>query len=401
MEFKNMYYLMHRNDIVAGLILDPATGVIEKVAQGWQNDLTPPGGRLSADMLRKWWNRRAVPIGQGSISHILKEQGIFSTQEYMLINYGLSLNDHYWIRPVESDLAWENVNLFTNPFRDEIGEMLLGGVAGEERLYIDTSFYPSATTQGELQKKWIILNGKRCLVKGNYGASCQQSLNELAATRLHEKQGTVPYTKYKSCEVRTESGKELGCICENFAGADVEFISAYDVCCSVKKPNDRSEYEHFIWCCMAKGLSEEEVRGFLEYQILTDFLLTNTDRHFNNFGVLRDTYTLKYIGMAPVFDSGNSMFFRQPGLPLQDDLLNIPVSSFRKKEKDLLQYVTDFQRVHGDRILTEEELISIYGQSKAMEPALAGILLGYKKKADLLQELQSGRRPLKEIFRKG
>ena len=37
---------------------------------------------------------------------------------------------------------------------------------------------------------------------------------------------------------------------------------------------------------------------------MTDFVLTNTDWHLNNFGVLRDSKTLKFIGIAPIFDSG-------------------------------------------------------------------------------------------------
>ena len=82
---------------------------------------------------------------------------------------------------------------------------------------------------------------------------------------------------------------------------------------------------------MEKGLPEQGVRGFLEYQILTDFVLTNTDRHLNNFGVLRDSRTLKFIRMAPIFDSGNSMFWDAPRLPERSDCTEITVNSFRNE----------------------------------------------------------------------
>ena len=42
--------------------------------------------------------------------------------------------------------------------------------------------------------------------------------------------------------------------------------------------------------------------------LAVDFLLANTDRHFRNFGALRDPDTLQWIGMAPVFDSGTSLW---------------------------------------------------------------------------------------------
>ena len=43
--------------------------------------------------------------------------------------------------------------------------------------------------QGDLIKKWLIVDDTRCLLKGNRGANSQQSLNEVLASMLHEKQG--------------------------------------------------------------------------------------------------------------------------------------------------------------------------------------------------------------------
>ena len=114
---------------------------------------------------------------------------------------------------------------------------------------------------------------------------------------------------------------------------------------SEKKDNAVSTYEHFIHVCAEHGLSEQEVRGFLEYQVLTDFVLTNTDRHLNNFGILRDSQTLKFVLMAPIFDSGNSMFWDAPRLPERSDCTEITVNSFRKTETELLKLITDRSRV--------------------------------------------------------
>ena len=144
-----------------------------------------------------------------------------------------------------------------------------------------------------------------------------------------------------------------------------------------------SMYEHFIAVCLAHGLEEAKVRSFLEYQILTDFILTNTDRHMNNFGVLRDTKTLKFIGMAPIFDSGNSMFWQSPKLPEYDDLTKVKVNSFRTTEKQLLGYVQDRQQVDVSKLPTEEELRSIYALDPLI-PCVDTIILGYEKKIDLL-----------------
>ena len=47
----------------------------------------------------------------------------------------------------------------------------------------------------------------------------------------------------------------------------------------------------------------------MDYQIMTDFIITNVDRHRGNFGILRDANNLRFISPVPIFDSGNSMFF--------------------------------------------------------------------------------------------
>ena len=145
-------------------------------------------------------------------------------------------------------------------------------------------------------------------------------------------------------------------------------------------------YDHFIQLCTQHGLNEDAVHEFLEYQILTDFILTNTDRHLRNIGVLRDTNTLQFIAMAPIFDSGNSMFTDDPLRPLTDDLAKVNVNSFKAKEIDLLKYVHRTDLVNGAKLPSSEELRSIYAKD-ALITYTDAILLGYQKKIDILTGL--------------
>ena len=68
-----------------------------------------------------------------------------------------------------------------------------------------------------------------------------------------------------------------------FTSLDTELVSAYQLIRNYKVPNDLSEYEAIIRLATEYGLDELEVRRQLEYTILTDFILSNTDRHYNNF----------------------------------------------------------------------------------------------------------------------
>lgn len=170
------------------------------------------------------------------------------------------------------------------------------------------------------------------------------------------------------------------------ASDEVELIPAIDIMESKKKDNAVSMYEHFIHVCAMHGMDEGRGRTFLEYQILSDFVLTNTDRHLNNFGVLRNANSLAFIGMAPIFDSGNSMFWQNPRLPAHSDLTDITVNSFRNTEKRMLQLVRNKDVLDLSKLPTEEELRSIYGMD-ALIPYVDSIILGYQKKIDLVKTL--------------
>ncbi len=318
-------------------------------------------------------------MSRDRIRALLSDLGIASTHEYLVKNIGLSLSDHYWIKPIDADLCWRDVNLFTNDFHDTVADDEIGGSCSSES---DLPIYsPGSSTQGDLLKKWIIVEGRRCLVKGNRGGNSQNSLNEIVATFVHRKQSVQPYCAYS---IFRPVGKDrIYCSCESFTSSTTEFIPAIDLIDSKKKSNSVSNYEHLIDVCAANGLPEERMRTFLEYQILTDFVLTNTDRHLNNFGVLRDAETLRFIAPAPIFDMGNSMFWNDPAFPLAHSLDEISVNSLYKTDTRLLQLVRNKNLVDVSKLPSVDEIRAIYEQDPLIVH-LDSILLGCRKKIDML-----------------
>lgn len=68
------------------------------------------------------------------------------------------------------------------------------------------------------------------MVKGNYGQSYQQSLNEIFATRLHEQQGFQNFTSYSLAQVQVDENMEgLGCMSYDFCSENIECISAWEL----------------------------------------------------------------------------------------------------------------------------------------------------------------------------
>lgn len=67
-------------------------------------------------------------------------------------------------------------------------------------------------------------------------------------------------------------------------------------------------YDTVIRVCRNLGISEMEVETRLSKMIVCDGILANTDRHFRNFGLIRDVEDLTW-RFAPLFDTGNSLWF--------------------------------------------------------------------------------------------
>lgn len=382
---KLICHLMHKNDKVCQIEFDEL-GTPVRIGNVWNQELLPPGGNTSAAALKLWWGRRAVPTSQAHVKRLLEQMGR-TNQGFLLDNLGLSMTDHYWICPDGVPLRWEKVNFFDNGFEDLFAAQMFSGSSDPIEL---SGRVPGGSTQGDLIKRWVVRGGKRYLIKGNAGRSSQQSLNELLATEIHRRQEQQPYVEYHLLEYPSEG--QLCCISEAFTSNQLEFIPALDVINSEKKRNDVSYYEHFIALCGKNGLEDEKVRSFLEYEIMTDFLISNTDRHFRNFGVLRDSDTLRYVAMAPVFDSGNSMFFDKNRIPRGEELYAVSINSFKSTELELLKYVTKKNRVCLELLPEQSFLANLYAKDPMPEARLAGLLRAYTEKEEILRKFSLGRK---------
>lgn len=349
----------------------------------------PMGYSISEDGINEWLSERGIPATRNGISVDL---GIKSVFDYMLDNLGLSLVDHYWLLPLGENLCWESVNLYTNSFRSSLSfdfKEDMQDIAGK------TNFVPSASLKGDLQKKWVIDNlGRRVLIKGNYSDTCRQSVAEVFATLIHMNQNRFMYTKYDFIRISNGGKTVVGCQCPNFTSPDSEFISAIDICNmsdnfkEYKKPNSMNWYQYFMSFCASMGL---DLQQFMDYMIMTDFLITNTDRHLNNFGVLRNSRTLQWLSYAPIFDSGNSLFYKSAYIPKGKDLLDIDITSFVRKEVNMLKFVQNRGLVDMSKLPSSEDLYAMLKVDKyTTEDHILRTVEAYDSKKRYLLDFQNG-----------
>lgn len=341
---------------------------------------------------KKWWKDRAVPQTRHEAKFALRKLGYISTGNMLVDNLALSLNDCYWIKPSSSNIKWKDVNLFINDFEDDFGTLTLNRFATVNLK--NKTLFNNATSQGELQKKWCIdKDGKRFMVKGNYGSSYQQSVNELFATELHKKQGFKNYTPYFKTAIDIGNQlKGVGCSSYCFCSEKVESISAWDIIESKVKPNHISTFEHFKSICLENGIKEKEFDDYFDYLIMSDFLLSNTDRHMNNVAILRNPDTLKFIGIAPIYDTGNSMFFRSSNVELRHiNPYKIEVASFAKYETKMLKLVKNRKALDLNKTDMDFSIYTKVGHLDEKRVSELERLFNIKK--EILRKFQEGDNP--------
>ena len=136
-------------------------------------------------------------------------------------------------------------------------------------------------------------------------------------------------------------------------------------------------------------MSEDYFDGFMDYQIMSDYLISNANRHMNNIAVLRNPDTLELLGFTPIYDSGNSMFYNVPYEHLSQIRIDqIKTHSFVEREAKLLRYVKNRQSIDLDKVDMD---FSIYEQDVKERHIRIPLLNNlFERKKDRLSAFQNG-----------
>lgn len=253
------------------------------------NNITP--------ILTNWFKGRGIPSWRDDLDLLLAKLNVTTSDELLDKAFGLSLSDQYWVRQTDSNIEYKDINFFEHDFETlEFTSATFGSDLGSNIKINLVS--PNNTTDGRLKKTWIIENNKRYLLKGAYKNEVMQPFNEVLASMICERLGFnhVTYT----IDIIND---KIVSKCECFINSNTELISAYQVLHSnIEKENAYFEY---IKILEKEGISN--VQDKLENMFILDYLILNEDRHLNNFGVIRDVNTLKWLDIAPIFDNGQSL----------------------------------------------------------------------------------------------
>lgn len=310
-EMSNVYHLKLYDDILVTFSLEEKglEGLVVEVLyyDESKKHLLPINMELTAKGIIKWLSNRVIPKNRAFVDEILKTFGLSvnDTKGIIDICLGLSLNDSYWVTPVEFDGKFADYNLFENPFSEALSLVAYTGVGSAGKAF---STSPEFTTNGMLRKAWRHIDGDGIyLYKGG---------TEGAANA-----GNEPYSEFYACQVAKAMG--LNCVeydlenwkgilaskCRLFTDIDTSFVPISRL---IKDRTLKNALDYYA------GLGKPFYDDLCS-MLVFDAVIYNEDRHFGNFGILRDNHTGKIIKPAPIFDNGLSLF----NFAMADDLANL------------------------------------------------------------------------------
>lgn len=370
------YILMNKNMEVLKFSYDEETHTIQKIEEQIHPEFAPPGiieykTGISRKAFNDWWRDRAIPASRSKFKDIMEELHIFTSVELLERCLGLSLSDQYWIKETTSPVKWENVNFFEHTFSEDMGKLLMGQIEHSDSLDMCS---PDNSSDGNLKKKWKIIANNRCLLKGGNSLNNQEPFNEVIASNLYElilgKDEYVPYTLIE------ENGSFYSC-CKTMVNTYQEFVPAYYIDRMQKLRGSESLYEHYVQICQALGIQDARVQ--IDKMIVCDYLLANFDRHYRNFGVIRNVETLKWEKIAPIFDSGSSLWATTPTKQIGSSYKSKPFLAQPEKQLDL---VKDFDWLDIDRL---DKLPDIIKTVLIQNPLLDDIRIEEIRKAVIIR----------------
>ena len=310
-EMSNVYNLKLYDDILVTFSLEEKglEGLVVEIKNFDENKkhLLPINIELTAKGIIKWLSNRVIPKNRAFVDKILKTFGLSvnDTKGIIDVCLGLSLNDSYWVTPVEFDGKFTDYNLFENPFSESLSLVAYTGVGSAEKAFLTS---PEFTTNGMLRKAWRRID--------NDGIYLYKGGTEGAANA-----GNEPYSEYYACQIAKAMG--LNCVeydlenwkgilaskCRLFTDIDTSFVPISRL---IKDRTLKNALDYY------KELGKDFYDDLCS-MLVFDAVIYNEDRHFGNFGVLRDNHTGKIIKPAPIFDNGLSLF----NFAMTDDLENL------------------------------------------------------------------------------
>ena len=322
--YKN-YILMHMDTPVFKCIFDDTYFI--RITEMYNISHVPiscvKNNHILPKKINKWFLLRQIPTHRDNLSNLLTNK---DTATFMLENLAISAFDTYWLKPEENKETWQEIN-------------------PHKKIYFKKPKYTAnATLNGKLEKYWIQNPFQTpYFTKISKPELIQQIYNEYIASILC-KQLNINATTYT---LKEESNSV---VCFPNIQQNQDFISAYEIIQSQEIPQagDDRNIKFYKTMLEKHNINSQEA---INNMLLADIIMRNEDRHFSNFGIIRNANTNEWVAQAPLFDFGNSLWFdSKPNLEevrnkMNNHMMSDDIKWIRNIASEKLDIIHDFPKL--------------------------------------------------------
>lgn len=257
-----------------------------------------------------------------------------------LVCRAVSVSDPYWLKFEDDvDICWSKVDVKQNPLNEVVAQVALHG----KSLTLQGSpVTPELTTNGAYAKAWRRhADGNLWLYKLGANGNTESRI-EVMCSNLLDKMN-VEHVHY---EAGTDEDKYV-CMCPCMTTETKAILTGME----------------FISYCNVNGLNPEEEmfridRESIYKMWIVDFLISNRDRHGQNWGFFYDTQSMDILGCHPLFDHNNAFdidFMRDLDAPYQFGEMTIRQAALKAMREVDFRFTAPVTR---EDFITERQYLS-------------------------------------------
>lgn len=199
----------------------------------------------------------------------------------------ISVLDKYWIKLDGDNITWDKVDIKRNPLNEIIAQIALHG----KSLTIQGSLVsPELTTNGAYAKAWRRhSDGNLWLYKLGHNGNTESRIEVMVSNILDK--CNVEHVHYEAGE---DEGQYV-CMCPCISSDSYSIIPASD---------------YYSYCNVNSIDFNKEIlrlgRDDWYKMHIVDYLISNRDRHLQNWGFFMDNSTMQVVSLHPLFDHNNA-----------------------------------------------------------------------------------------------
>lgn len=387
--------LMKKNDPIASFTYDDKILKkfdiydSKKLPIGFMNPALPfsDGFRNVVTCLNNWLNTRRIPSTRFGYTEIKTKLNLYDANSILINNYGLSLNDDYWFANGNCCLKWEEINFYQNEYSREFGDFLFNPKQDRNTINFMS---PDFTTIGDDMKRWQQLEDNSSMLIKTNPKNEQMACNEVFASKIARRLN-FSYIEYGLIRqhINVYAGQQSGfkqmidtyedvnclcSVCKNYCTEDLTYIPAQVYMHTLKPATIKNLYDEIT--------KTEKLKRKIDDMIILDYIINNTDRHLNNFGLLVNENN-EIIDLFPIFDCGNSMNYLDRFGEDKRDYSKM----FNKTFKQLIELVDNIKSYDLTVLNNIDELFyKIYNESNLTEAEKESVLRLFKMRLNDLKQ---------------